>query len=153
MACNILKSLYAYLESIFITQMFEKRSVTATEIYNDLVDGFKIKDKIGSVEIKLGSISAKYNGKDAIGILLQEWLAEWFDSKNYYYRTKVNTQVFPDFLLNETESDGLLELKTFNADAGAAFDIANFDSYCTSLLETPERIDADYLIFSYKMID
>jgi len=125
--------------------------ITASELYNELVENFKIKEKIGSVEIKLGDITAKYNGKDAIGDLLQEWLGEWMKSKNYYFRTKVNTQEFPDFLLDTTDDKGLLEIKTFNADATPAFDIANFSSYSKSLLDKPERLDADYLIFSYKM--
>ncbi|MBS9767555.1 MAG: NgoBV family restriction endonuclease [Flavobacteriaceae bacterium] len=130
-----------------------KIRVTAQDIYTELVEKFKIKEQIGSVEIKLGNISAKYNGKDAIGDLLQEWLGEWLKSKNYYFRTKTNTQEFPDFLLSESDTKDFLELKTFNANASPAFDIANFDSYCTSLLTIPERIDADYLIMSYKMED
>ncbi len=128
-----------------------KTKITALELYTELVENFKIKEKIGSVEIKLGSITAKYNGKDAIGDLLQEWLGEWMKSKKYYFRTKENTQEFPDFLLSESDTKDFLELKTFNANASPAFDIANFDSYCTSLLTIPERIEADYLIFSYKM--
>jgi NgoBV restriction endonuclease len=131
--------------------MPEKIKVTAAKIYSELIDNFKIKEKVGSVEISLGDITAKYNGKDAIGDLLQEWLSEWLKNKNYYYRTKKNTQEFPDFLLSESDTKDFLELKTFNADASPAFDIANFDSYCTSVLTIPERIDADYLIFSYKM--
>lgn len=131
--------------------MIEKIKVTPTDIYNELIDNFKIKDRIGSVEIKLGDISAKYNGKDAIGDLLQEWVGVWLESKNFYFRTRSNTQEFPDFLLTESDTRNFLELKTFNSDASPAFDIANFDSYCTSLLTIPERIDADYLIFSYKM--
>lgn len=131
--------------------MQKKKKVTAQDIYNDLVNEFKIKEKIGSVEIKLGNISAKYNGRDAIGDLLQEWISKWLESKNYYYRTKGNTQEFPDFLLDEKDNIGLLEIKTFNADASPAFDIANFNSYSKSLLVSPERLDADYLILSYKM--
>lgn len=130
-----------------------KKKVTANEIYNNLVHKFKIKKQIGSVEIKLGDISAKYNGRDAIGDLLQEWISKWFDNENYYYRTKSNTQEFPDFLLEDDDTTGLLEIKTFNADASPAFDIANFSSYCKSLLSNPERLDADYLILSYKMQD
>jgi hypothetical protein len=126
---------------------------TAHEIYNLLLNEFKIKEQIGSVEINLGGVSAKYNGRDAIGDLLQEWLGEWLKQKNIYFRQHENTQVFPDFLLTESTNSGFLELKTFNADASPAFDIANFDSYCTSLLVIPERIEADYLIFSYKMIN
>jgi len=132
--------------------MKKKKKVSANEIYDDLVNEFKIKEKIGSVEIKLGNISAKYNGRDAIGDLLQEWISNWFESRNYYYRTKDNTQEFPDFLLEENDDSGLLEIKTFNADASPAFDIANFNSYCKSLLTNPERLDADYLILSYKMM-
>lgn len=130
-----------------------KTKITALELYTELVENFQIKNKIGSVEIRLGNITAKYNGKDAVGDLLQEWLGEWMKSKNYYYRTKENTQEFPDFLLSESDIKDFLELKTFNANASPAFDIANFDSYCTSLLTIPERIEADYLIFSYKMED
>jgi type II restriction enzyme len=131
--------------------MAEKKKVTANEIYDLLVNEFKIKEQIGSVEIILGGISAKYEGKDAIGDLLQEWLGEWLKQNNIYYREPSNSQAFPDFLLNEDDKSGFLELKTFNSKAGAAFDVANFDSYFSSLMIIPERIDADYLIFSYKM--
>ncbi len=133
--------------------MLKPIKITAQELYSILLHKFKIKEQIGSVEIRLGGVLAKYNGKDAIGDLLQEWLAEWLMQNNYYFRVPENTQEFPDFLLSERGNVGFLELKTFNAEASPAFDIANFDSYCTSLLITPERIDADYLIFSYKMVD
>ncbi len=133
--------------------MTEKKKVTASEIYDLLLNEFKIKEQIGSIEIIFGGISAKYNGKDAIGDLLQQWLTEWLTQKGFYFRQPANTLEFPDFFLTEKSTTGLLELKTFNAEASPAFDIANFDSYCTSLLTIPERIEADYLILSYKMID
>jgi len=133
--------------------MADKIKVTAKQIYDLLINEFKIKEQIGSVEIILGGISAKYNGKDAIGDLLQEWLGDWLRQKNFYFRHPQNSQEFPDFFLTESTNSNFLELKTFNADASPAFDIANFDSYCTSLLKIPERIESDYLIFSYKMID
>lgn len=133
--------------------MAEKIKVTAYQIYDLLLNEFKIKEQIGSIEIRLGGISAKYNGKDAIGDLLQEWLGEWLKQKNFYFRQPTNTQEFPGFLLDENDKKGFLEIKTFNADATPAFDIANFDSYNKSLLLKPERLDADYLIFGYKMVD
>lgn len=131
--------------------MNPKIKVTAEDIYYELVERFRIKDKIGSIEIKLGNIAAKYNGRDAIGDLLQEWIKEWMHSKNYYFRTRANTQEFPDFLLSDSDTTDFLEVKTFHAKASPAFDIANFDSYCSSLLYIPERIEADYLILSYTM--
>lgn len=133
--------------------MEERKKITATELYNLLLNEFEIKKQLGSIEIILGGISAKYKGKDAIGDLLQEWLGEWLKQNNFYFRTRINTQEFPDFLLNENDIGGFLEIKTFNALASPAFDIANFDSYNKSLLIKPERLDADYLIFGYKMID
>ncbi len=133
--------------------MTEKKKVTAREIYALLLNEFKIKEQIGSVEIILGGISAKYYGKDAIGDLLQEWIGEWLKRNDFYFRQPANTQEFPDFLLAEDNKSGFLEIKTFNANATPAFDIANFDSYNKSLLIKPERLDADYLIFGYKMID
>ncbi len=127
------------------------KNVTASEICDELVNNFKLKEQVGNIQINLGDITANYNGKDAIGDLLQEWLAQWLKYKKYYFRTKTNTQEFPDFLLSESDTSCFLELKTFNAQASPAFDIANFDSYCTSLLIMPQRLDADYLILSYKM--
>ena len=129
------------------------KKVTAREIYDLLLNEFKIKEQIGSVEIILGGISAKYYGKDAIGDLLQEWMGEWLKRNNIYFRQPANTQEFPDFLLAEDNKSSFLEIKTFNANATPAFDIANFDSYNKSLLIRPERLDADYLIFGYKMVD
>ena len=43
--------------------MTEKKKVTAEEIYYLLLNEFKIKEQIGSVEIILGGISAKYKRK------------------------------------------------------------------------------------------
>lgn len=133
--------------------MIEQKKVTASEIYDLLLNEFRIKEQIGSVEIIFGGVSARYNGKDAIGDLLQEWFGQWLRQNNFYFRTRSNTQEFPDFLLTEDDRSGLLEIKTFNANATPAFDIANFDSYNKSLLVKPERLDADYLVFGYKMID
>lgn len=66
--------------------MNERTRVTANEIYDLLLNEFKIKEQIGTIGIILGGISAKYNGKDAIGDLLQEWLGEWLRQNNFYFR-------------------------------------------------------------------
>lgn len=125
--------------------------ITAAQLYYELTENFHITNHIGSINLTLGDISVSYDGKDAVGHLLQEWIGEWMKSRNYYFRTRANTQEFPDFLLSESDNGDFLEVKTFHANASPAFDIANFDSYCTSLLKIPERIEADYLILSYTM--
>lgn len=131
----------------------ERRKITAEELYNELINVYKLKEKVGSVEINIGGITASYNGKDAIGDLIQEWLGKWLKENHIAYGVRSNSQEFPDFILDEENDKNFLELKTFNADASPAFDLANFDSYCTSLLSKPSRLDADYLIISYRMID
>src|SRR6266536_5864671 len=63
-----------------------------------------------------------------------------------------NPQTFPDLYLNpDDEKSNLLEIKSFDFDGKAGFDIANFDAYCNSLLTSSYRLDSDYLIFAYSM--
>jgi len=120
-------------------------------IFNFLMNDYNIKRIKGSVEIILGDVSQRYKKRDAVGELLQAWFAKCLQKNNIYFREKENTQAFPDFLLSESDKDHFLELKTFNYEASPAFDIANFDSYCDSLLKNPERLNSDYLIFGYNM--
>lgn len=68
------------------------------------------------------------------------------------FEENTNSQTFPDFLLDRQDhKKGLLEVKSFDWDRGPGFDLANFDSYCNSLLENAYRIDSDYLILAYQM--
>ena len=72
--------------------------------------------------------------------------------ENIDFEENTNSQSFPDFYLDiENKRRGLLEVKSFDWDRGPGFDLANFDSYCNSLLENSYRIDSDYLIFAYQM--
>jgi hypothetical protein len=112
-----------------------------------------IQDKItqsqGTISINFLDISVNINAKDAIGHLFQEWLAAWMKSKKIKFRTVKNTQEFPDFLLDEiSDKKSLLEVKTFDYNRSA-----NFEAYCRSLIFYPYRLDADYLIFAYELID
>jgi type II restriction enzyme len=68
------------------------------------------------------------------------------------FEENTNSQTFPDFLLDKKDhKKGLLEVKSFDWDRGPGFDLANFDSYCNSLLDNAYRIDSDYLILAYQM--
>ncbi|WP_195910021.1 NgoBV family restriction endonuclease [Bathymodiolus azoricus thioautotrophic gill symbiont] len=60
-----------------------------------------------------------------------------------------NSQEFPDYYIGDDKD--LLEIKSFDASASANFDLANFDSYCRSVADSPKRTNADYLIFSYTL--
>ena len=107
----------------------------------------------GCIKFLMGGIEVKINGKDGIGGLIEEWFGIWSAEQGFDIKSANKdggSQTFPDYYVG---GDGLLEIKTFDANASANFDIANFDAYCMSVSENPERANSDYLIFSYKMID
>lgn len=117
-----------------------------------LVDDFQIIGEKAEISFSLKKLTIKVETKDTVGNLLQEWLKAWMKSQNIEFVENNNSQSFPDFLLDpENHKTGLLEVKTFDWDRGPGFDLANFDSYCNSLLTNAHRIDSDYLIFAYHM--
>ena len=84
-----------------------------------------------------------------VGNIIQDWLKEFFDSKNIFYRIPSNSQEFPDYFLNrDSDTEDLLEVKCFTGSPN--FDVANFSSYARSITEKAYRLDSDYLIFKYK---
>ncbi|MFW1941801.1 NgoBV family restriction endonuclease [Acinetobacter junii] len=116
-----------------------------------------VKDSlVGRTNFTLGDISIQIEGKDGIGGLIEEWFGYWAEQNDFNVRNPKkdgSSQEFPDYYIWEesNEDEALLEVKTYDADASANFDIANFQSYCASVAENPYRLDADYLIFSYKI--
>ncbi|NLG05682.1 MAG: NgoBV family restriction endonuclease [Clostridia bacterium] len=107
---------------------------------------------IGKIVFELAGVSVKINTTDTVGITLQAWLKQYMKDNNYFFSEPSNTQEFPDFYLDDDrKNEHMLEVKAFNYNATPAFDIANFDSYCSSVKDKPYRLDADYLIFGYIM--
>lgn len=128
--------------------------LSADQLYNKLVDEYKIVGETGSIKFTVKNLSILIKTKDTVGNLLQEWLKAWFQETNIDFEENTNSQTFPDFLLDKDDhKKGLLEVKSFDFDRGPGFDLANFDSYCNSLLENAYRIDSDYLIIAYQMKD
>lgn len=104
-------------------------------------------NKRGKLNFSLGGLAIQVDNSDVVGGVLQSWFAAWLRA-NSYKNLQDDTQEFPDFLF----SGGVfLELKTFIHGRNPAFDVANFASYVTSLTSRPERLNADYLIFSYSI--
>ncbi|UKO99437.1 NgoBV family restriction endonuclease [Nostoc sp. UHCC 0870] len=122
----------------------------ANHIYKLLIQEQVIHSE-GKIIFNFLNTSIEINDKSAFGYLFQEWLAEWMRQKEIKFRTTLNTQEFPDFLLEQDDNNiGLLEIKTFDYHASANFDVANFRAYCRSLKKQAYRLDADYLIFAYE---
>ncbi len=111
-----------------------------------------LQNQIGNIYFNLAGVTVKINTTDTVGITLQAWLKQLLIDNNIYFSEPTNTQEFPDFFLdNINPLQNMLEIKAFNYKATPAFDIANFESYCSSVKEKPYRLDADYLIFGYIM--
>lgn len=125
------------------------RFITAPEIIT-LLDEANIKNSIGRITITFNELPVKLKQRDTVGNALQEWLCAFLDSKDIYYRPNIG-QTFPDFYFSEENNVNLCEMKSFYGSAN--FDVANYRSYITSILEKPYRLNSDYIIFKYNMDD
>lgn len=126
--------------------------VTAKEFYERLVNGYKLVGQKGSISFTLKDLTVQIESKDTVGNLLQDWLTTWMDQEGIDFEVNPNSQKFPDIYLNRGDrKKGLLEVKSFDWKRGAGFDLANFESYCNSLLTDAYRLDSDYLIMAYEM--
>ncbi len=129
------------------------RECTAQEIFEQLKSKNLLAQQ-GYIEVFFAGIRVRVKDKSSIGNLFQEWFGVWLKEQEIFFRQKVNTQEFPDFLLHRTsDQEGLLEIKVFDSNAGPKFDIANFDAYVRSLRTHAYRLNADYLIFGYTLED
>ncbi|MCM3634263.1 NgoBV family restriction endonuclease [Paenibacillus camelliae] len=126
--------------------------LTAQQIYEKLIKD-NIYEHKGSITMSLAGIDVIIKSTDTVGNNIQEWLNDWLYVNNVYHRTPDNSQNFPDFYLSESQNSNLLEVKSFYAPRRPAFDVANFDSYWKSLVTDPYRLDVDYLIFAYDLVD
>lgn len=126
--------------------------LSGNELHNKLVNEYKIIGEKGVINFSLKDLTISIETKDTVGNLLQEWLKAWMIKENIEFEENPNSQVFPDFYLDKLDKkSGLLEVKSFDWDRGPGFDLANFDSYCNSLLTSSYRLNSDYLILAYQM--
>lgn len=126
------------------------RELTARQIYELLIGD--VLNKPGKIVFTLGDTSVTINTTDTVGNSIQSWLKQWLFDRGIYATEPLNTQEFPDFYLSdEKKTDHMLEVKAFNYEATPAFDIANYESYVSSVANKPYRLNADYIIFGYTM--
>lgn len=125
--------------------------VTAEQIYRALQDEFGIVGATGALTFRINDFSIQVKQNNVIGNLIEEWLAEWLDSKGFdnIYNHR---QESPDFWLNPDDLESAwLEVKCFTG--GANFDINNFMSYINEIKVKPYKLHSKYLIFKYSMND
>lgn len=133
--------------------MNQKEICTAAQIYQKLIDA-DIKKASGKITIEFMEIETLVKEANGIGDLFQEWLGIWLKENNIDVNGNIYTQEPPDFyIIPQDRTKGWLEVKTFVDGRSPAFDIANFEAYCDSLRTKAYRLNADYLIFAYSLLD
>ena len=107
--------------------------VESLKIYSKLKES--LKDLEGNTTFSMGDISIKIKGKDGLGGLIEEWFGIWAHNNNfkiYDPKKEGGSQEFPDYYVGYNKD--LLEIKAFDYDAGANFDLANFGSASKMLI-------------------
>ena len=128
--------------------------MTATEVYNKLLNDDKILTQQGRITFKFSDVNIIVKQRDVVGNIMQEWLQGWLDNNGIEYAPSENSQMPPDFFLNpDDKTKDLLEVKAFNRNAGPGFDIADFRMYQGKIIDKPYMLNVDYLIFGYDMSD
>lgn len=116
----------------------------------DTLNSHLLNKKI-QISISLDGVSLikGLDNKDIIGGVIQSAFYKILRDNNIQIRNNDRTQEFPDFFVGEKD-EGMIELKTYNAEKSANFDVANFDSFCEKLMIDPKsRLNADYIILGY----
>lgn len=126
--------------------------LSAQQVYDKLVNEVKIIGQKAVINFRLAHLNLNVETKDTVGNLLQDWIKSWLIDAKVDLGPVPHSQDFPDFQLDEQNpQQGLLEVKCFDYDKSANFDVANFLAYRRSLLEHPYRLDSNYLIIGYSM--
>lgn len=123
-------------------------SNAAQELFDTLQKN-EIINSPGAIKMELLGKSIILNDKSIVGNALQGWLASWMTDNGIEHSFPTNAQEPPDFFLGTGKS--ILEVKSFDTDASANFDIANFEAYKHLIATKPEHLEADYLILGYSL--
>ena len=143
----VIKAVCSRLLKTDIVMAEELIHITPEELYDKLLTDFNIKSVEGRITFCLGSVGIIVKQKDVVGNIIQEWLEGWLRANNIYFAPNPNTQMPPDIFLNEDRKVNLVEVKAFNSEGSAGFDIADFKSYVKEIIEKPYMLHVKYLIF------
>ncbi len=103
----------------------------------------------GAIRLRFLGIDLPIQGNNAIGDLMQEWLAVWMRQNSFAVREPRDKQEAPDFFLGDSNHRDLLEVKFFTKSPN--FDLAYWDAFVREIPNAPHRLLADYLVFEYTM--
>ena len=74
--------------------------LTADQVYQKLLEDFKIYEVKGQIKFYLGDVDIIVKARDVVGNIMQEWLEGWLRKNDIEYCPNENTQMPPDVFLN-----------------------------------------------------
>ena len=121
------------------------------KLYKALLEDFGIEGAQGTIKFNLRDFMITVEQNNIVGNVLEEWLDKWMTEKNIVHKHN-KKQSSPDFWLNPDDLDSdWLEVKSFTGSPN--FDIANFRSFISLVIEKPWKLHSKHLLIKYKMRD
>ncbi len=106
-------------------------------------------DNKGKITFKLADVEIVVKQNNVVGNIVEEWLDRWLIEHDFDHIYN-HGQCSPDFWFNPDDlNKDWCEVKSFTG--GANFDIANYMSYITEIIEKPWKLDSKYLCVKYTM--
>jgi hypothetical protein len=128
--------------------------VTPLELLNNL-QSLGLEKRIGRIDFNFAGIAVGVDATtipDIINISFRAWLNQHFKNNAFYFAEPLPSAEYPHFFLDDTlPFENMLEIKTYEYNAYPTFNIANFESYCSSIKDNPHRLDTQYLVIGYTL--
>ena len=125
------------------------KKFNAGQVFEMLRDEFAFINAQGTIRFNLNDFEIIVKQNSVVGNIIEDWLAEWLNAKGIANEHNLG-QSAPDFWLDpDDKTKDLLEIKCFYR--GPGFDIANFLSYVTEIIDKPYRLQSKYLLILYDM--
>ncbi len=151
-AVPVIKAVSERVLELWNKNKIEYYEINSTRSLQQVVLEDKILEVKGQIKFYLENVSIIVKQRDVVGNIMQEWLEGWFKQNNIKYKLNLNSQMPPDFYLDQNDyTNDLLEVKAFNYDATPGFDIADFNAYQSEIIDKLYMLHTKYLIFGYQM--
>ncbi len=106
-------------------------------------------DNTGRIKFELAHVEITVKQNNVVGNIIEEWLDNWLTQHDFDHIYN-HGQCSPDFWMDPSNlNKAWLEIKSFTG--GANFDIANFMSFITEVIDKPWKLDSKYLCICYSM--
>lgn len=123
---------------------------TIDHVFNVLREELE-NDNTGKISFKLAQVEITVKQNNVVGNIIEEWLDSWLTQHDFDHIYN-HGQCSPDFWFDlDDRNKGWVEIKSFTGNAN--FDIANYMSFISEIVDKPWKLDSKYLCIKYTMND